>query len=41
VTTRAMLEHRAVIIGRDPQTFRHALGKLAMGELAPGVRMER
>jgi acyl transferase domain-containing protein len=36
-TTRAMLEHRAVIVGRHPQTFRHALDKLAKGELAPGV----
>jgi acyl transferase domain-containing protein len=37
VTTRAMLDHRAVIMGRDPQTFRRALDKLAKGELAPGV----
>jgi acyl transferase domain-containing protein len=37
VTTRAMLEHRAVIMGRNPQTFRHALDQLAKGELAPGV----
>jgi len=37
VTTRAMLEHRAVIIGRDPQTFRCALDSLARGDLVPGV----
>jgi acyl transferase domain-containing protein len=37
VTTRAMLEHRAVIVGRDPEAFRRALDRLARGELVPGV----
>jgi len=37
VTTRAMLEHRAVIVGRDAEAFRRALDGLAQGELVPGV----